>query len=195
MNSTRLSERAQQKIAEILGAGDVAVDATIGNGHDTLFLSRQVGPQGTVYGFDIQQTAIQNTQSHLRSHGVDGRIQLFLTSHEQFRQVIPERHQSRIKAFMFNLGYLPGSDKTVTTHPASSLLALKLALQLLVPEGRISILAYTGHRGGRKETESIKAFSRSLPDCFSVDIEIPYPDKSKNPPQLILIEKVTLSGE
>ena len=78
----RITELAQQQIAQVLREGDVAVDATAGNGLDTLFLARLVGSRGHVYAFDIQQAALQKTAALLNRNGLVQRVTLIHAGHE-----------------------------------------------------------------------------------------------------------------
>ncbi|MGR9100640.1 MAG: class I SAM-dependent methyltransferase, partial [Gammaproteobacteria bacterium] len=111
-----LVEKAHRRIAERLGGYDVAVDATVGNGHDLLFLAECVGQEGRVYGFDVQQSALDAARERLDKTGSGTRVTLFLCGHESMYDRIPAADRGRIAAVMFNLGYLPGGDKTVTTR-------------------------------------------------------------------------------
>ncbi|MCI0666795.1 MAG: methyltransferase domain-containing protein, partial [Methylococcaceae bacterium] len=94
----RLVERAQQIIAAVLRPGDIAIDATLGNGLDTLFLARGVGPEGIVYGFDIQPEAIEITRNNLRGAGLENRTRLVLGSHADLDRHIANEHRQRVKA-------------------------------------------------------------------------------------------------
>lgn len=138
-----LVDFAHQLIAEVLKADDVAIDATVGNGRDTAFLAHQVGSVGWVYGFDIQSDAICNTELLLKEQEILARVVLFQTSHENISTCIPAHHRNVIRAVMFNLGYLPGGDRRLTTCSESSLVAIKSAVQLISSGGRISILCYS----------------------------------------------------
>ncbi len=184
----RLVERAQQIIAAVLRPGDIAIDATLGNGLDTLFLARGVGPEGIVYGFDIQPEAIEITRNNLRGAGLENRTRLVLGSHADLDRHIANEHRQRVKAVMFNLGYLPGGNKSILTTPQSTRIALKSACWHLSRGGRISVLCYTGHPGGRTEMERIKQFVATLPDDFRFTAERPE-NTSKAPPELIVIER------
>lgn len=189
MRAIRLVDLAHQKIAEILKADDMAIDATTGNGHDTAFLARQVGSGGRVYGFDIRSDAICNTKLLLKTQEILDRVVLFQIGHENLSTCIPLQHRNMIRAVMFNLGYLPGGDKQQqSTCIESSLIAIKSAAQLIGSGGRISVLCYTGHPGGHEETEAIKTYTRSLPNEFKVTIHAPV-SGIKLPPELIIIEK------
>lgn len=183
----RLVEHAQKKIASVLNSGDIAIDATVGNGWDTLFLAQRVGESGFVYGFDIQEEAIQITREKLRLQRVENHCRLILGSHAALDRQIECEHQQKIKAVMFNLGYLPGADKSITTTPASTLMALKKACSLLSPGGRISIVCYTFHPGGQQETDKVKKLLETLPENFRITQERPK-GTVNSPPELMLIE-------
>lgn len=146
---------------QCLSSGDVAVDATCGNGHDTLFLAKL--PLSALFSIDIQQTAIENTQSLLQanlSHEELGRIHLRCLSHENWELVsFPQPPQ----LFIYNLGYLPRGDKTLTTQTATTLSSIKKALTLVKEGGSISITCYPGHDEGEKEERALFLFAQSLP--------------------------------
>lgn len=141
----------------ILRAGDIAIDLTAGNGLDTLFLARSVGATGHVYAFDIQSSAIQATQELLIQHSFDSRATLHRESHSIWSTKLPYELKYGIKVIMMNLGYLPGGNKSLVTEIASTLAAIDLALDWLQPGGLLSVLAYTGHPGGKSEAEAVQA--------------------------------------
>ncbi|MCK8515742.1 class I SAM-dependent methyltransferase [Methylonatrum kenyense] len=151
---------AQESIAEVLGTGDHAVDATAGNGHDTLFLAQTVGPAGRVTAFDIQPVALDATRRRLQEQDLLAPVRLVAAGHETMEEHI----KAPIRAAMFNLGYLPGGDKTVTTRTDTSLRGLDAACRLLAPGGRISVMVYTGHPGGGEEHDAVLAFLKELGD-------------------------------
>ena len=134
-----------------LKEGDTAADFTMGNGYDTLFLSQTVGKSGHVYAFDIQKQALESTEKRLKMHEAFENYTLILDSHHKAKEYIHEP----IKACMFNLGYLPGSDKTVTTKHETTLEAIKAAVSLLAPDGIVLIAVYPGHKEGEIEGEMI----------------------------------------
>ncbi len=184
-----LVQQAHVALAGILEDGDVAIDATVGNGHDTLFLARQVGESGTVYGFDIQEQALDTAYKRLQAEGVADRISLYHAGHEAMAVVLPESVSGRVKAVMFNLGYLPGGDKWRTTGISTTLAALEQALSLLAAGGAISVLAYTGHPGGREEAEAVKRWVGSLSDeFFQVRVEVP-PSKTGTAPEWVWVRR------
>lgn len=134
----------------------MAVDATAGNGHDTVFLANQVGSQGHVWAFDIQPQAILATRERAQRQGLGDRISLIQADHRRLGSHLPDQVHGRIKAAMFNLGYLPGSNRDTVTRPESTLAALESCISLLCPDGIISLIAYRGHAGGTEECTAIR---------------------------------------
>jgi len=192
--NTSLVTRAHDWIKTQLCTGEIAIDATVGNGHDTLFLAQTVGAKGKVYGFDIQQDALDTCYQRLVTNNADKQVSLHHAGHETLPIVIPETLQhGEIKAVMFNLGYLPGGDKQRTTYTSTTLSALNSALPMLTQQGIITILAYSGHPGGQEETTSVKTWAASLnADNFKVIIETP-PPSPRPSPELIIINKLQLN--
>lgn len=183
-----LTEQAHKFIRQHLNSGNFAVDATVGNGHDTLFLAQQVESTGKVFGFDIQQQAIESTQTKLNNESKFNHIELFQTSHTNLAQYIPAEYHGNINVFMFNLGYLPGSDKSVITQTDSTLSALNQAIELLAKSGLITIAAYPGHSGGDSETDAIEKWHKQLAaDQFNT--QTIYSSEKKTAPRLYIIHK------
>jgi len=150
-----LTALAHELLGGSLQPGAKAIDATAGNGHDTLFLAQAATLSGQVYAFDIQQQALQNTAERLQRAGLSESVTLCHSGHENMLRQVPEDWPGEVSAITFNLGYLPGSDKQTTTVPGPTLQALDQAMQLLRPGGALSILAYRGHAGGRQEAEAV----------------------------------------
>lgn len=188
MTRISLLETAHGIVRQHLTQGGIAVDATIGNGHDTVFLAQCVGDSGRVFGFDIQSQALANSRQRLREQGLESRATLFLASHADMPIHIPEALQGRIRACMFNLGYLPGADKTVITRTESTLAALAAACGLLAEQGVITVLAYPGHAGGDSETQALTDWCGRLPRQFQVEIVLSNLDKP-TAPRLFVIRK------
>ena len=159
----RLIEFAHQLVREVVRPGEVVIDATAGNGHDSLFLARLVGPQGTVFAFDVQPQAIEQTQRRLNEAGC-ANVALLQYDHARLQAAVRERCQDEIAVVMFNLGYLPGSDKTVTTRMESTLAAIDGAIELLRPGGMLTVIAYPGHPGGAEEAAAVEERLGPLPD-------------------------------
>ena len=185
MRRKPLTEICHQAINAILKKGDYAVDATIGNGHDTLLLAKLVGEKGLVYGFDIQPNAIVSTSNRLKENSVRDRVHLVEASHALMHDYIPMQHHGKIKTVMFNLGYLPGTDKRIITKTDSTLTALKQAIKLVHEEGVISIMIYPGHPGGDSESQAVLNWCRKLDNAiFSTSIT---ESGSASGPSLVLI--------
>ena len=167
--SPSLTRQAHALIADHLQPGDMAIDATAGNGYDTAFLAGQVGASGQVFAFDIQAGAIEATQARLDKAGLLDKVTLFQASHSQLASHIPVRAHGRVAAAMFNLGYLPGSDKTVITRGESTVAALGQLLGLLRAGGAVSILSYRGHPGGRAEHDAVGDYLENEPRWKMLD--------------------------
>ena len=145
-------------ILQHLGEGDVAVDFTMGNGHDTEFLSKTVGEKGHVFAFDIQEKALASTSENLEKAGCPNNYTLILDSHHNVKKYV----DVPIKAGMFNLGYLPGSDKKITTMRSTTLPAIEAAISLMAPDAIILIAVYPGHAEGEEEGKLICSYLSSL---------------------------------
>jgi predicted methyltransferase len=166
MPSARITDQAQQAVARFLRPGEIAIDATAGNGHDTLFLARIVGETGRVYACDVQSEAIESTAERLRAAGI-GNVTLVQGDHARLEQLIPAGCRGRVGAVMFNLGYRPGGNKTIATELASTVRAVETALTLLRPGGVLSVVGYVGHPGGREETLAVECLLDGLdPERF-----------------------------
>lgn len=132
-------------------AGGVAVDFTMGNGHDTLWLAQKVTENGRVFAFDIQPQALESTQKLLDENKISNTT-LILDSHANVKNYV----KTEICAGMFNLGYLPGGDKSITTRHESSLAAIIAGTELLSPDGGLLIAVYPGHAEGTIEGNLIR---------------------------------------
>ncbi|MBR0219338.1 MAG: methyltransferase domain-containing protein [Clostridia bacterium] len=146
-------------LRQAVAPGDTVVDATMGNGHDTLFLCQLVGERGRVYAFDVQQQAVESTQKRLQEAGVLSRAALFCLGHEH----MAEKVEGPVAAVVFNLGWLPGGDHSVTTHWETTKKAVESALSLLKPLGVLVICAYPGHQEGDRERSALIDFLSALP--------------------------------
>ena len=146
-------------IMQHISEGDTVVDFTMGNGNDTLFLSKAVGEVGRVYAFDIQQEALDSTRAHLIANGAPENYTLICASHHRVREFVNEP----IKAGMFNLGYLPRSGrKTVTTMRETTMPAVEEALKLLAPDGVLIVAIYPGHEEGALEGDMLREYFSGL---------------------------------
>jgi hypothetical protein len=165
--------------------GDRVVDATCGNGHDTLLLARLAGPSGRVWAFDIQDDAINRTARLLAEAGVLHQVTILKTGHETMREHVA----GPVKTIIFNLGYLPCGNHTVITRPDSTLAGLEQALEILAPCGIVAITLYPGHEGGGQERTVLEEWTAQLaPGSFHVwrmgQMNVP-----ATAPYIILIQK------
>lgn len=172
-------------LAEILQAGDTVVDATMGNGHDTLFLAQLVGETGHVLAYDVQEKALANTKKRLIAAEEIKQVHLFLRGHETLKTDLPPE----IAGAIFNLGYLPAGDKTIITKSATTLAALKALLPPLKVGGRILLVLYYGHPGGLTEKDALLDFCQNLPqEDFQVTL-YQFLNQKNSPPMLLSLEK------
>ena len=176
---------ARQLIEGRLKNGGRALDGTAGNGRDTLFLAQLVGGNGKVWAFDIQAQALSNTAGLLRENGVEERVELIATSHADLADYVREP----LDAAMFNFGYLPGGDKTVTTTADSSVRAMQTAAALLAEGGLLTAVVYSGHPAGRAEAAAIEQWAAALPQEQYQVLHYRFTNQRNHPPQLLAIEK------
>ncbi len=141
-----------------LRKGDTAVDFTMGNGHDTEFLSKTVGPTGKVYAFDVQAAAVESTRNNLAAAGCPENYTLIHDSHHRVADYVKEP----FRAGMFNLGWLPGGDKSITTLRETTLPAIEAAISLMDRDAVINVAVYPGHEEGDAEGKLIEDYLSSL---------------------------------
>jgi len=153
---------SKRLISQHLQNGDIAIDATLGNGLDTEFLARCVGCEGHVYSFDIQSQALQISRDRLTKLQIYDRVSLIQENHANMLSHVPDAYYGRVKAITFNLGYMPGCSKHTTTLASTTLTALNQALQLLMPSGIISVVCYQGHPEGIEELEALQTWVSTL---------------------------------
>lgn len=166
-----------------VGSGEIVIDATVGNGNDTLFLSELVGTDGRVLGFDIQQEAIVATGNRLKQANVQN-VKLIHDGHENVLKYISEE----ISAVIFNLGYLPGSDKTITTNSGTTWKAVIDILSLLKKGGIIVLVIYHGHEAGKVERGEIETAVATLDPTKTEVLRYEFLNKA-DAPYVIAIEK------
>jgi 16S rRNA C1402 N4-methylase RsmH len=169
--------------------GDLVIDATCGNGNDTLFLSRLVGKDGHVFAFDIQEQAIQNSKQRLFDQHADKNVTFYHASHDNMLELLPDHLTSKVSAAVFNLGYLPGSDKTITTSGDSTIGAIEQLLQLLKTEGVIVLVIYHGHEEGKREKETVMDYVKNLDQKKVHVLQYEFINQKNNPPFVVAIEK------
>lgn len=148
---------AHRYFEKYMQMGGVAIDATCGNGHDTYFIAK-IAPMGTIFAVDRQKEALEKAKELLAP--LQANIQWVCGCHSKIGDIMPP---NSVDLIVYNLGYLPGSDKTVITSADTTLLSLKSACSLLKSGGAIIVTTYSGHPGGAEEEAAVIAFARSLP--------------------------------
>lgn len=175
-------EFAHDLMAARLRPGDWVVDGTAGNGHDTAFLAGLVGESGRVFAFDLQEAAIASTRAKLDGMGLLARCTLICDSHHRLADHLPAAARGQLAGVMFNLGWLPGHDKTCITRPETTLTAIQTALDWLRDGGLLTIVAYPGHAGGDTEAAAVGAWASELPsNAFEVRLLRPANRHGKSP--------------
>ncbi|MBR4256051.1 MAG: class I SAM-dependent methyltransferase [Clostridia bacterium] len=155
----QLLDAAKSFLAGKIKETDTLVDFTMGNGHDTAYLCSLV-PDGKVYAFDIQKEAIENTRKLLTEKGYNN-AELILDSHANIAKYVPS-----LKCGMFNLGYRPGGDKSVTTLTESTLKAVTDGINLMQKGGVLVISVYPGHAEGEKEGRELYSLLSSYDKVY-----------------------------
>ena len=182
---------AAELIEPALYDGARAIDATLGNGHDALWLCQRVGPSGRVYGFDIQPEAVERARARLTEAGLQSRALLFGQGHETMAATVMEP----VDVIMFNLGWLPGAAHGVTTRVETTLRAAKAALSLLKPDGLLTLCVYPGHDEGTRELEALTQWASTLDPVLYDAMHRHYMNQPNCPPHLIAIRRKRQKGE
>ncbi|MGI1731321.1 tRNA (mnm(5)s(2)U34)-methyltransferase [Streptococcus uberis] len=159
----------------------IFVDATVGNGNDTLYFAPLVKK---VYAFDIQKEAISRTQQKLEANGIENVI-LIHDGHENVNHYVQD-----IDAAIFNLGYLPHSDKKIVTKSSTTLQAIKKIYERLVKGGRIALMVYYGHDGGEEEKDAILQYLSTMDQKQTTVMVYQSLNQVNCPPYLVMIEKL-----
>lgn len=168
-----------------LDTAQVIVDATVGNGHDTLWLTESA-KNAKIYGFDVQSIAINHAKERLESSGIDNQKVTFINdSHANIDLHVHEE----IDLILFNFGYLPGGDKTITTTKQTSLIAIEKSLKMLRKAGIAILVVYPGHEEGEKEAEAIEQTVASLPWELYHVYHYCIMNNTKKPPRVYVVKK------
>ncbi len=171
-------------IENYINCGDTAVDATAGNGNDTLKLCEAVKEDGKVYAFDIQETALKETQKKLTKKGYSN-AELILASHSNMDKYVTHK----VRAVIFNLGYLPGGDHKVCTHADTSIEAIAKALSIIDDGGFVSVTIYHGKDTGTEEKEAVMEYLKTVNHKeYTVTVHDFY-NRPNNPPITVIITK------
>lgn len=177
---------AHNLLRDRLAFARVAVDATAGNGHDTLFLAANTPPDAVVWAFDVQSAALAATTARLRQYGREAKCRLVLASHVD----IADHVNGPVDVAMFNLGYLPGGDHLLTTKPDSTLAAFARVLGLLAVGGLVTIVAYPGHETGAAENRGVEACLSGLTQASYTVACWRMLNQRSAPPVLYIVEKI-----
>lgn len=182
---TRTTELAMSVTLAYVSDGDTVVDATCGNGLDTVALAKAVGREGKVYAFDIQKKALILTEARLHSHGL-GNVHLIKQSFESMSSHIAENSAS---AVVFNLGYLPGGDHSITTTAGTTMAGLDAALRVIRPGGIVTVVLYDGHEEGVEEKKSIVEWAETLDPGQYHAAFVSMINQNNHPPEILWITK------
>lgn len=176
---------ARELVEQALTEGGTAVDATMGNGHDTLWLCRLAGKTGTVYAFDVQEEAVEHTRERLSQEGEAQQARLFCAGHERMGEYVTQP----VDVVVFNLGWLPGAAHATTTLTPTTLQAVNAALELLREDGLLTICIYPGHEEGARELQALLQWASNLDERRYDAILKTYLNQSNDPPQMIAVRK------
>ena len=182
---TRTTELAMSVTLAYIKPGDTVVDATCGTGQDTVVLARAVGDEGSVYAFDIQKTAHLLTEARLKSHGITN-VHPVMQSFVSMSEHIPERSAS---AVVFNLGYLPGGDHSVTTMAETTLEGLECALRTIRVGGIVTVVMYDGHSEGAEEKAAVLKWAEALDQRKYHVAYVSLLNQKNDPPEILWITK------
>lgn len=186
MKLSNAVKMAHQFLADRLSDAQYVVDATAGNGYDTLFLAENTSDDATVFAFDIQQIALDKTKKMIDARGFSAKVRYVLGSHINILSYVNQK----IDVVMFNLGYLPGGSHKIATQGITTVPALQNVLQRLSLSGMVSVVAYPGHPAGKEEQLLIEDFFQSLPQKEYVVSSYTLLNQINHPPVLYMIEKV-----
>lgn len=184
---TKTTDLAMKITLEYVETGATVIDATAGNGHDTLILAEAVGNNGKVIAFDIQKKALENTEKLLQENGLLYRAKLVNDSHEKLMDYVQE--EDRPSAIIFNLGYLPTGDKSITTKGNSSVSSISMASKLIKLGGVITLVLYSGHEEGSREKKMILDM---LGQLSPTEYHVAYTsmiNQANNPPEIVWITR------
>lgn len=184
MKNTHIIDIAHHLMRSYITKDDLVVDMTMGNGYDTLFLAHI---SKYVYAFDIQKQALESTQKRLDQNNITN-VKLILDSHEHIDQYV-----SQYNYVIYNLGYLPNGDKSITTISQTTLASLKTVLNDLISGGIVFMVIYPGHEEGKKESECLEDYFKTIDHRFFKVVKTHLPYQHLNPPYLVMIYKKELN--
>lgn len=171
-------------INNYVNTNDTVIDATLGNGYDTIKLCEKVGKNARVYAFDIQKDAILKAKEKIKEKGFEN-VEYILDSHENMTKYVSEK----VKAVIFNLGYLPGGDKNIHTNPETTIKAIDEALSVISDDGFISIMIYHGKDTGTIERDEVLKYLKALDHKKYTVLITDFFNRPNNPPINAVIMK------
>ena len=177
--------QSHEIIEKIVCKGDYVVDATAGNGNDTVFLAGLVGDSGKVYSFDIQTQAIINTGKKVDEMNLSSRVEVINDGHHNLDYYVKEK----IKAAVFNLGYLPGGNHSIATKAETTITAIKKALELITLNGMVIVVIYYGGDSGFEEKEAVMEYFTTIDHKHYSVMKNEFINQPNCPPILVCIEK------
>ena len=181
---------AHTLLESALKPGDIAIDCTMGNGNDTVFLAKLTGESGHVFAFDIQESAVENTRKRLEQDGISpDQVSLIRDSHANLVDYVPAAAFTRVRAAIFNLGYLPGGDKHIYTMPHTTIAGIEALLSILASGGVVVLVVYPGHDAGQKEASDVLDYCENLPRETVNVIAYRILNNPNQPPFVIALEK------
>ncbi|MEJ9228638.1 class I SAM-dependent methyltransferase [Peribacillus butanolivorans] len=189
MKLDRILPFAKLLLEKAVQPGGITVDGTMGNGFDTVFLAGLTGEKGHVYSFDIQEDAIQITAAKLKAESMHERCTLVHDGHEQMNKYINKEHFGNITGAIFNLGYLPGGDKSIVTQANTTISAIEQLFEMMAPEGIIILVIYHGHPEGATERDALLHYVQDLPQQKAHVLKYDFINQANNPPFIVAIEK------
>ena len=181
----QLTKKVHKLISKKLPYITYGIDATCGNGFDTLFLAKHCNSK--VFSFDIQKKALDITRKKLNECNLLDRVELIHSGHEKILEYI----KVEVDVIIFNLGYLPNSNKDIITKAKTTLTALKSSLKILKCKGLITVICYPGHLEGDQETEEVNILLKNLNKEKYLVNEYLSENPNKKTPKLYIIEKLT----
>ena len=186
---TKTTVLAMELTLKYVTPGDVVIDATCGNGHDTLTLAEAVGESGQVIAIDIQQSALESAGVLLHENAKENVTFVQGNFRNLAELTACFLHDRKPSAIVFNLGYLPGGDKSVTTLREDSVEAVKQALELVAIGGVVTVVLYCGHEAGKAEKKAVLDMAAELPSGRFHAVYGGMLNQRKDPPEVLWITK------
>ena len=184
MKAVQITQWCARFITEQVQPGDICIDATMGNGNDTILLSSLCKETGHVYAFDIQEQALAHTRQRLLDADAPQNYTLLLESHTNMDHYVqPES----VSCIVFNLGYLPGGDHTKATQASTRIEELTSRISLMKKDGKNSLCIYSGCDSGFEERDAVLSWLKNLDSHKYLVIRSDYYNRPNNPPIPVLI--------